>query len=333
MKLSIRFADQIVGAFIVLALGILVFAIFMLGSNQRWFSRDYHYITYFDSASGISQNMAVQYKGFHIGRVTSIELSKDNRVEVGFIIFDTYIDRVREGSLVEIVTSPIGTLGAQFLFHPGPDVGKDPLDEGSVIYSVNSPEGKRLIRDKLAVLPERDDSINRIITKVGDLLVTLDEAFKGTDDTSLGRTMMNVEGAADGLQQMAEKLPIGLENSLGRLMKQLEPIMVNLQEFSDMLANPDGSVAAILDSEGSVYTDLVKSLHSLSGVLRNLEETTDFIPEQLPRLAMMLAEVRSVLSTAEDVLVSLTNNPLLKRGIPERKEVNAGGVHARDIEF
>ena len=31
MKLPIRFADQIVGVFIILALGILVFVIFMLG--------------------------------------------------------------------------------------------------------------------------------------------------------------------------------------------------------------------------------------------------------------------------------------------------------------
>ena len=120
MKLMIRFADQIVGAFIILALGALIFVIFMLGSSQRWFSRDYNFKTYFTSASGLSQNMPIQYKGFTIGHVKSINLADDDRVEVEFTIFDTYIERVKNGSLVEVSVSPLAALGGnQFLFYPG----------------------------------------------------------------------------------------------------------------------------------------------------------------------------------------------------------------------
>jgi phospholipid/cholesterol/gamma-HCH transport system substrate-binding protein len=54
-----------------------------------------------------------------------------------------------------------------------------------------------------------------------------------------------------------------------------------------------------------------------------LEKTTDFIPSQL----------QAVLISVEDVLISLTNNPLLKKGVPERKETNTGGTYNRDLEF
>jgi phospholipid/cholesterol/gamma-HCH transport system substrate-binding protein len=37
--------------------------------------------------------------------------------------------------------------------------------------------------------------------------------------------------------------------------------------------------------------------------------------------------------TAEDVMVALTNNPLLKNGIPERVETRTGGTSPRDISF
>ena len=110
MKFTIRFADQIVGVFIILALGIVIFAIFMLGSSQRWFSRDYYFRTYFPSATGLSQNMAVQYKGFTIGHVKSIKLDANDQVEVRFTVFDTYIDRVRHGSMVDVSTSPLAAL-------------------------------------------------------------------------------------------------------------------------------------------------------------------------------------------------------------------------------
>ena len=337
MKFTIRFADQIVGFFIILALGILIFVVFMLGRSQRWFARDYEYITYLNSASGINQNMPVQYKGFTIGHVKSIILTDDDRVEVIFTIFDTYNDRVKDGSLVEIMVSPIG-LGNQFIFYSG--IGLKQLEEKSVIPQVNSPEGRLLLAAGLAERPERDDSINNIMNLVSSVLATLDqtladlgEAIEGTDSTSLGRTRGNVETTVSGLSDMAQKLPADLEKTLNQLMTQLEPILADLSEITTSVSDPSSSVMAILDSEGPVYTDIVNSINSISGILRNLERTSDFIPAQLPQVAALLSDLHSALRTAEDVLVALTNNPLLKGGIPQHKETHPGGARPRDLEF
>ena len=338
MKFSIRFASQIIGALIILALGILVFVIFMLGSNQRWFSRDYQFKTYFPTASGLSKNMPVQYKGFTIGRVKSFELAEDH-VEVRFTIFDTYIDRVRYGSLVEILVSPISSLGGnQFIFYSG--TGIDLIPEGETIPVVNSAEGRRMLAMGLAVHSDRDDSVNNIMNSVGALLGTLNillgdmqEAFEGTERTSLGRTMGGLEQATSGLQQMAQKLPTDIESSINRIMVQIEPLLVNLRGLSDKLADPDGSVAAILDANGDVYKDLVKSLDALSGTLRNVEKTSEFMPAQVPQLAAMIAELRGLITTMQDVGTAAKNNPLLKGGIPEKKASNTGGASSRNMEF
>jgi len=328
MKFTIRFADQIVGALIILAVGIVLFVIFMLGSNQRWFSRDYYFYTYFSSASGLSPNMAVQYKGFTIGRVKSIRLDEKDQVEVYFSIFDTYIDRVRNGSIVEVIVSPIGALGgSQFLFHPG--MGTGLLSEGDTIPAVGSPEGKELLAIGLAQRSDRDDNIGNIMNSVGttittlnDVLADVQDALKGTDKTSIGRTLGSVESAATDL-----------ENNIGNLMTQLEPVLANIRDLSDRMADPNGSVAAILDSEGKVYADLTSSLGAITATLQNLEKTSDFIPAQLPQLAVVINDLHSALEVFEDVLVSLTNNPLLKQGVPERMETKTGGSQTRDMEF
>ena len=339
MKLTVRFADQIVGAFIILALGAIVFVIFMLGSSQRWFSRDYSYRTYFTSANGLNQNLAVQYKGFTIGHVKSIELTEDDRVEVIFTIFDTYIDRVKTGSLVELVVSPIGGLGGnQLLFYPG--AGTEQIPEGEIIYSVNSSEGKRMMAMGLAVRPEHDDSLSNIINRAGNLLGTLDdlardiqEAFEGTDRTSLGRTLGTVELAAADLQVMAGKLPSDLEETINSIMAMIDPILADFNVISKELSNPDGTLMTVLDSDGEVYTGLASSLESISGMLKSLDETIEFIPAQLPQISMMLVELYSALSTAQDLMVSLTNNPLFKKGVPEHKESKTGGTYTRDADF
>jgi phospholipid/cholesterol/gamma-HCH transport system substrate-binding protein len=278
--------------------------------------------------------MPVLYRGFKIGNVKSFDLSEDDRVEVHFTVFDIYIDRVREGSLVEVLVSPIPGIGNQFAFYPG--TGTSSVPEGETIPAVNSTEGKRMLATGLAMRPERDDSINNIMNRAGTLLATLNDTvaeLQGSDQTDLGRIVRNLGKSSGELPVIMEKFPQGVENTLNELMSQIEPILKNLNELSTKLAAPEGTIMSILDSEGAVYEDVVNSLDAISATLRNLEKTSDFIPTQLPQVAAVLADLHVALKTAEDVLIALTNNPLLKRGIPEYRETRAGGARPRDLEF
>ncbi|MCL2190680.1 MAG: MlaD family protein [Treponema sp.] len=335
MRLAIRFADKLVGISIVLALGVLVFVLFMLGTNQRWFARDYSFFAYFDSAAGLSPNQAVQYMGFTVGQVRQVELVRladGDRARVRFVVFDTFADMAREGSLIEVVPSPIGAiLGNQFLFHPG--LGLDRLPEGAVIHSVGSPEAGRLAEAGLAAPFHQEDGIGAIVERVASLLYVLNEALEGTDRTALGRTLGNVEAATGVLRETIEGLSAGVAESLEALMAQIEPALAGVRAVSEGLADPDGAVMAILDGEGDVYAGLVSSLDAVSGILRNLETATGLVPAQLPQVAALLVDLQVVLRAAEDVLVALANNPLLRRGVPERVEAGPGGTFARDLEF
>jgi len=180
MKFSIRFADQIVGALIILALVILIVVIFMLGSSQRWFVTDLEYKTYFSSASGLSPNMAVQFKGFTIGHVKKITLEYD-RVEVAFSIFEEHADRIRIGSLVELSVSPIG-LGSTFSFIPG--LGIDLIPEGMTIPDINSEEGRAYLDAGWNERTEPSDGISNIMNQVNTLLDTINVSLSGSSGAS-----------------------------------------------------------------------------------------------------------------------------------------------------
>jgi phospholipid/cholesterol/gamma-HCH transport system substrate-binding protein len=344
MKFTIRFADQIVGILIVIALAALVGVVFLLGSSQRWFSKDYEFKTYFDSAVGLSKNMAVQYKGFTIGRIENFDLTWDDRVEIHFFIFDTYISRVRRGSLVDINVSPVG-LGSQFLFYPG--LGSDQIEEGELIPAVSSREGREALEMGIAYLPKQDDSISVILSQVNSVLANVDTltaelngAFAGTDATVLGRTLGNVEQITQDLpgmlQDTLDEVLGDVDELLGtvdQIVASIKPILGNLQILSDDLADPKGTVAQVLDGEGPVYTNLVSTLESVSGTLQSLEKTVAYVPAQLPQITAMLSEVQQVLRSVEDVLTALTNNPILKNGVGSRVESQPTGTSMRDLSF
>jgi phospholipid/cholesterol/gamma-HCH transport system substrate-binding protein len=321
MKFRIRFADQIVGLFIIVALASLVLVIFLLGSRQRWFSRDYFYKTYASSASGLSENMSVLLKGMQVGNVKSFRLTEDDRVEVIFTIYDQYNNRVKEGSLIQILISPIG-LGNQFVFHPG--LGTEQLNENDLVPSSRSEEGRALIERGLGFIPSQSDTIAIIMDKASTILdglgTTIDElnlAIAGSDTSVLGRTFRNVEQTTSGLP--AE-------------MAEIEKITRDIAAITGELAGPAG-VSSMLDGTGAIITDLERSVQSLSGILSDVKQTTAYLPREMPQIINLLTSVRTTLQTAEEVLIALRNNPLLRNGVPEHMETDTSGTNPRDIRF
>ncbi|AEF86659.1 Mce-like protein [Treponema primitia ZAS-2] len=347
MKFRIRFADQIVGLLIILALAILVFAIFMLGSQQRWFAKDQTYRSHFDSASGLSANMPVQYKGFTIGNVKSFDLTDDDKVEVRFTIYDTYLDRVRVGSLVELRVNPIGIGGGQFIFHPG--LPEESM-EGDFIPTVNSEEGREYLEKGLVVISSNDDSITVIITRVNNLLqnvngavTQLRDAIRGTEATTLGRTITGIEATVKGVSTLVGDVDQSLPPVLGDIRQiaaeiqgitaEIRLIAGDLKKVSGELANPDSLVMTALDTQGAVYTNLERSLSALSGTLESVEVTAAAFPAMAPQIGAILSELREALGEAADVMVALRNNPLLKNGVPQKIQSGTGGVSPRDVSF
>jgi phospholipid/cholesterol/gamma-HCH transport system substrate-binding protein len=317
MKFRIRYADQLVGLLIIVALLSLILVVVFLGKAQRWFSKNYSFKTYAATASGLSQNMNVTFRGIPIGNVKSFHLLDNNQIEVIFTIQDEYRSRVKEGSLVEVVESPIG-LGARFVFYSG--LGNE-LEEGKMVPLVNSAEGRLLIGQGLTNIPPKDDKIADIMEKVptllGELQKTLEEvrvAAGGAPDTALGQTIVN----------------------LGQISSNIEQITSNLAAD---LSNPNG-IRKILNGDGDSVNALEASFVSLAGTLDHAEKSLDHVekslknlPQQMPEIFSLVANARTAMSAANDVLISLRNNPLLKNGIPEHAQIDSSGTNPRNISF
>jgi phospholipid/cholesterol/gamma-HCH transport system substrate-binding protein len=344
VKFKIRFADQIVGIFIIVAFAAIIFVIFMLGSKQRWFIKDPTYKTYLQSASGLAENMPIQYKGFTIGNVKSFKLNEDDEVETILSIYNEYYNRVKEGSLVRLNASPIG-LGNTFLFYPG--LGEDLVAEGGYIPTVTSAQGQTLIQLGLATVPQETDSISNILSQVDTvtkelnvILTDLGDAFKGTDTTSLGRTIGGLEttivglntipGSVDNTLTSVNELLVSLQAQITNLLANVQPILTDVNSLTGKLNEPDGLLYSVLDTNGPVYSDIVKALDSVTGILKDIDDTTDVLPAQVPPILM---QVRSTLKMVDDILIALENNPLLKKGVPVQIQIQSSGTNPRDVEF
>ncbi|MDR0448595.1 MAG: MlaD family protein [Treponema sp.] len=307
MKFKMRYADQLVGILVVVALVSIIFVIFMLGKTQRWFSRTYNFVTYAQTASGLNQNMPVNCRGIPIGNLKSFRLTEDNVIEVIFAIHSDFIDRAKEGSLVEVSVSPIG-FGSQFIFYPG--LG-NPLEEGALVPMRNSPEGQDLIARGLANIPHQDDLVGELLANINTVV----------DD--IGKTLEGVNLVLEGANLTLEGLNVAPNE---KSVTALGQTIANVQELT---ANLTSDFA-----EADVIYALESSLFNLSGILDNLEKTTHSLPKEMPHIYSLIYDARGAVRAAENVLVGLQNNPLLRKGIPEQAEIDSSGTNPRrNIRF
>ena len=340
MKFKIRFADQIVGVFVIIAVLSLGFVTVMLVRAHRWFANDIAFYTTLQSASGLSRNMAIQYRGFTIGQVRNFVLTEDDDVRVDFLIFEEYSSRARLGSVVDINISPIG-LGNQFIFHPGRGVA---LTEGDFIPIMGSEAAMELFRMGLAVEQQQDDGIALIMNRVAGvlyeaqtMLAQVNEAFgPGAEQTEIGMIASSIRrmvGSAEVLPQSLDGTIQSVNVMLDSINEDLSPILANINTLTGDLAGPDGLLFSVLAEDGEIHGSLVDSLSAVASILESLDRVVAFVPAQLPQVAGIIMDLSGTMRAAEDVLIALTHNPLLRRGVPDRPETDSGGASPRNIRF
>jgi phospholipid/cholesterol/gamma-HCH transport system substrate-binding protein len=357
MKFRIKHADRIVGLFIIIAAFLLCVGIVALGANQRWFAKNYRFNTSFQSAASLSAGMPILMKGFQVGKIQRLKLNDRNEVDVDFVIYDTYYSKARENSILELVTSPIG-LGSQLLFHPGKVEAL--MKEGSFVPRADSDEGQRLIDEGLVDIPAKDDTITRLLANVNPLLENLNKTvvtlnrtltevnrvLAGQSTGPLGQvvagaadTVSNIDSLVSGVKDQAESLVAKaneLADSLTRISGNLEATTEAMRDPTGLvprLLDPKGSIKTILDDKNAMYDSLMSSLAATQESLANIKAMTASLNAQMPTVAATLAETQDALHQAQDVLQGLKNNPLLKGGIPERKDQTQVYQSLRDGEF
>ncbi|MCR5125188.1 MAG: hypothetical protein K6B43_08350 [Treponema sp.] len=326
MKFKIKYADQIVGFFSLLALAALMVLIFAIGVNKNWFAKKNYYFTVFDSGSGIAVGMDLTYKGFSIGKVESVNLVGEF-VKVDYYVLEEYFEYVKEFSVVELSVSPIG-LGSSFTLYSG--TGDETIPSGREIFRTDSIPGKKFIADGLVKMRDSSDSISVLLGKVSnilddvhELLTNLNNALEGSGESPFTEIIANLNELTSILSDTENG---AVPNLLGKdITKNLTETLASL---NNMVNSPEGAVPKLLGKE--ISGQINEILGSISPILSDVNDITG---KASPEVGEMLVQVNTLLLQLEDLMTGLNNNPLIRGGIPDRSNENSATVNIRSSDF
>ena len=302
MKFKIKYADQIVGILSLIAIIALIFIIFLIGSTQKWFVPKHNYYTIISSASNISAGKAITYKGFEIGKIRSFTLDESDMVRVNFYITDDYRSKAVKNSIIEILTSP---LGSSVVFYPGNSL--DYLPDNSYVPERSSDRAKELIKYKMVSVVEQTDSLNTILamatTLVGDidtLVKQINIALEGKENTPLAYTIAQV-------------------NEI-------------LEHINEITADSNGIVPKLLEDENS-QGSIANVLKQLDITMGDINSITSSVEGNMPGVSIMISQMQTLLKQMQDIMEGIKNNPLLKNGISEKPEKENAAPKLREDNF
>ncbi len=354
MRFQIRFVNQLVGIFVIGGVILAAGAIVLLGTRQGWFEARHPFNTELESARGLTVGMPIEFRGFDVGRVTGYELNAENTVDVDFVIFDRFVDIVTEGSLVEFSSNPL--FGGSMVLHPGHDSAEQ-LAAGSMLPEWSSELGQSIRERELVRRSEPPDAISRLLHDINPVLNRVEAVLVSTDrilgtvdgtltgDLDAGPLAEAFEGSNRLIEEAGRRLA-ETESLLAEteaLLASIRPMVEDASAFTAELRRPEGiiprligphgSLATLFDDDDRLFTQVEAMLISLNDTMEELNELTRYFGRQAPQLAGLLEEGRDALAVGQDVLIGLRNNPLLRRGIPERPEPQGGFESLREAEF
>ncbi|MDA3850593.1 MAG: MlaD family protein [Spirochaetaceae bacterium] len=340
MKFKFRHADKIVGVFTLLALLFICFMLIMVGKNNRWFEEDVYFRTQFSTANSLSKGMKIKLRGFEIGEIKTIELNNENMVDVEFIIYNNYIDKIRPGSVLELNTSP---LGGGLNFYPGLGLGAIP-EPYSYIPTTQFPEGKNLVQKGLVDKPEESDivtdllnqvpnllsDVDKTVVTVNELLYTVNASLQGNPDAG------PIPGILYGLDDTIEEVNVIVSN-LGAMTNSLAVLLSQMEDPEDLiprLVGDQGVAGAVFSDNSELFMSIYDVIDQLTISMSNIAALTGSLSELSPQISLLLKETTATLGEAEDVLEGLKNNPLLRGGVSQDEEPSEPvGSDVRDDEF
>ncbi len=226
-----------VGIFLTIGLFIILASIFFLGADKALFTSYVRVHAHFEQVQGLAVGSVVSLSGVTVGNVETITfLPEKNALNVQMKINENYIDRIRQGSEVEIRTQ--GALGDKFIFIIPGDPRAGNLKEGDILQ-VAKPT------DLFGIIAERGNETSKLF----DIINELHKITAAMNiDGRMVRIMNNMETASASFakaSQDSQKVMSQIATSNGG--EKLTQSLDRLDSILGKIDRGEGSLGALIN--------------------------------------------------------------------------------------
>src|SRR5579871_3043577 len=290
--IRLRYADELVGLLVILALALFVAAALEAGVLTQWFrpTVTLRIVLPEQGSAGLSPGSDVEVLGTKAGEVRRVVINPDQQMYAEADIENQAQPFIRRDS-VAVIRKRFGVAGAAYL-----DIARGHGPELDWRFAVIQATTERDPTESIGTL------IDQVRAKVFPVLDNLDHASQSLADIldgikkgqgSLGRLLVD-----DSLEGEAEDAVTSLHDSLDKL----GPIMDNLHQASQDVAQLTHETASAQTGLPALLQHVDHNLASVQALLQDLGKTSQRLPAIADTIQSGSANLPSLLTQMQQTL-------------------------------
>lgn len=310
MYFRIKHIDRLAGIFVIFALIFILTTIVFVARGQKWFSKRYPYLVIFDRVGGIKPGTDVTISGMEVGRVKSLRLNEERKIEITLEVFADYKDYLRKDSSATVISGLLG--GKTIEISPGsPD--QDPIQPGATIPSQEPRELTDFLKglDFQSPLKKAEATLSNLEALSAKLKDPQGELFA---------LLKNIEFLSQQLRRGEGNLGAILQDK--RIYNDLSATLTSLRHSAEHLEKTTANAALLSANLPKLTGDLEQYLKGIPKILEDLERTTARLPRVTEKIQKATEEIPVIADNLKEItkdVRAVTEN--LKKAAPEIPEL------------
>jgi phospholipid/cholesterol/gamma-HCH transport system substrate-binding protein len=301
------------GFFVVIAFGVLITLLFVIGDKQKLFSNTFKYYIKFKDVSGLKSGAQVLISGINVGSVGSVDLpiKAGDSVLLTVNIAHDALDLLHTDSRAKLVTEGLVgnkavsiTVGGASTAKLPPEsylLGESPIELGAIMDSAT------------AIVTTTKELMTNINTLIGNLnsgkgtlgsLLTKDELYK-----ELTTTIHSTNTLMGSIASTAETT----NGALDTISNQVKTTVAELNNILRKIRDGNGTLPKLLN-DSSLYVTLATSMKSIESSMTGIND--------------MVGKLSKSAGNAEEVTEALKHNFLVKGYFEDRGYWDAANYEA-----
>jgi len=244
----VKYSKEIKTGFVV----VVAVALFIYGYNflkgRDIFSNSLDIYAEYDHVDGLVKNNIVQVNGFKVGTVRDVELLENGKLRVHFIITDDNL--VLTDSAIALIKSG-GLLGNMEIALLLSEKGKA-VEDNTTIRGLNEVGLKDQVNAQLLPLKSK---VEGLVASIDSMVVVFSAVLNEESAEDIKASFENIRLALESFRNTATNLDTMVRSS----HRGITEIVINMKQFSEMMAQNRDTIAMVLANFKNVSDSLARA--------------------------------------------------------------------------
>ncbi|MFT5665222.1 MAG: ABC-type transporter Mla subunit MlaD [Gammaproteobacteria bacterium] len=315
MQGRFKHTDRLVLIFVIFGFLLLVaFSALVLIKNKTFTNRLY-YITFLDSASGLSSNPPIFFKGLPIGRIEDFELVSDtNEIRVKFYIYEDYTNKIIKYAVISrIENALLGANNEYEILLPKLDSTTQPerLPEGELVPFIQTDLGQAYA--KKGQIEQKQNSIDSVLSSVNSVLINLQKE-SDSETGELFVILQKFSTIADSLVALSH------EAETSQIIPEVQKAILDLQSAIASADSTINETKTTIENANRVAQHVDRLLVYYENPAQIISTVTENrIPKTIDNLDALLGNANSAVQHVDRLLVPYENPAQILSTVTENK--------------